>query len=88
MVYNMTMISINVADAKAHLSEYLERVQGGETVVICKRNVPIAELRPLPARLTAPRHFGGYKGQIKIHPAFFELLAEDELELWQGGGGR
>lgn len=83
----MTMIQINIADAKAHLSEYLERVQAGETIVICNRNVPIAELRRLPERPPARRTFGGYKGQITIHPGFFAPLADDELDEW-GGGAR
>ncbi len=87
MIYNMTMIQINIADAKAHLSEYLDRVQAGETVVICNRNVPIAELRRLPERPPARRKFGGYKGRIKIHPGFFAPLADDELDAW-GGGSR
>lgn len=43
------MININISEVKSKLSRYLERVAGGETVVICKRNVPIAELRPLAA---------------------------------------
>jgi prevent-host-death family protein len=43
----MTMNVINVNDAKAHLSAYLERVERGETIVICRRNQPVAELRPV-----------------------------------------
>lgn len=85
MVYNMTMIQINIADAKAHLSEYLDRVQAGEAVVICKRNVPVAELRRVAERPPARREFGGYKGQVRIHPEFFAPLPEDELDLWDGG---
>lgn len=84
MGYFMTMIQVNIADAKAHLSEYIERVQDGEVVLICKRNVPIAELRRLPERPPARRKFGGYKGQIAIHEAFFEPLPDEELNLWDG----
>ena len=39
------MIHINIGAVKSKLSRYLERVAEGETVVICKRNLPIAELR-------------------------------------------
>ncbi|MBI5438635.1 MAG: type II toxin-antitoxin system prevent-host-death family antitoxin [Nitrosomonadales bacterium] len=42
------MISLNINKAKAHLSKYLHAVESGETVVLCRRNVPIAEIRPLP----------------------------------------
>ena len=78
------MIQINIAEAKARLSEYLERVQGGETVMICKGNVPIAELRPLAGRTATPRRFGGYKGKITIRPEFFDSLQDDEIALWEG----
>ena len=44
MVMIMTIIVINIHEAKAKLSEYLDAVAGGETVIICKRNRPIAEL--------------------------------------------
>ena len=44
------MIRVNVAEAKAHLSRYLESVERGETVVLCRRNVPVAEIRALPKR--------------------------------------
>ena len=36
------MIRVNTHEAKMHLSRYLDRVMAGETVVICRRNVPIS----------------------------------------------
>ena len=42
------MIRVNIHQAKTHLSRYAKRVQAGETVILCDRNKPIAELRPLP----------------------------------------
>jgi prevent-host-death family protein len=41
------MPNVNIRELKANLSAYVERAEAGETVVVCKRNVPIAELRPL-----------------------------------------
>ena len=40
--------ALTVANLKDHLSEVLERVERGESVVIRRRNLSIAELRPLP----------------------------------------
>ncbi len=34
-------------EAKTHLSKYARRVKAGETILLCERNVPFAELRPL-----------------------------------------
>lgn len=38
------MKTANVAEFKKHLSSYLELVEQGETVEICRRNVPVARL--------------------------------------------
>ena len=50
MVENMTMFKVNIHEAKARLSEFLEAVERASGS-ICKRNRPIAELRAIaPAR--------------------------------------
>jgi prevent-host-death family protein len=36
--------SINLADAKAHLSELVERASVGESVVITRRGKPVAQI--------------------------------------------
>ncbi|QQV78644.1 type II toxin-antitoxin system prevent-host-death family antitoxin [Sphingomonas aliaeris] len=41
------MDSINLADAKSHLSEIIDRVEAGESIEITRRGKPAAELRPL-----------------------------------------
>ena len=79
------MIRVNVAEAKAHLSRYLESVERGETVVLCRRNVPIAEIRALPRRPPAPRPVGIDRGMI-VPAAFFEPLPDDLLAAFEGGG--
>ena len=38
------MYTINVADAKAHLSELLGRIESGEEIVITRRGKPVARL--------------------------------------------
>ena len=38
------MDSINLADAKAHLSELIDRVEKGETIEILRRGKPVARL--------------------------------------------
>jgi prevent-host-death family protein len=40
------MESINLADAKAHLSAIVDRVESGETVDIIRRGKPAARLSP------------------------------------------
>jgi prevent-host-death family protein len=41
------MKRVKVSELKAKLSGYLAAVRAGETVVVCDRNTPIAQLVPL-----------------------------------------
>jgi prevent-host-death family protein len=81
----MTMIVVNINEAKAKLSEYLEAVGKGERVVICKRNQPVAELRAVEQKRTTPRPIGLAKGKIKILPSFFDPLPDDWLDEIENG---
>lgn len=81
----MTMIVINIHEAKAKLSEYLDAVANGERVVICKRNHPVAELRAVEQKRTQPRPIGGAKGQVSIPPSFFEPMPDEFLDAFESG---
>ena len=41
------MTNVNLYEFKSHFSDYARRVKEGETVILCERNVPIAEIRPI-----------------------------------------
>jgi len=84
LVHNMIMIKINVHEAKTHLSKYLARVERGESIVLCKRNVPIAEIRPLPRPATRKRPIGFMKGRFTVPPSFFEPLPDEILDAFEG----
>ena len=77
------MIKVNIADAKAHFSRYLESVENGETVLVCRRNVPVAELRPVPKRPARTRPVGIDRGMV-IPASFFEPLPDDLLDAFEG----
>ena len=72
------MIQININEAKSKLSKYTRLVKSGETVILCDRNKPFAEIRPLDRRGSAPRVFGMSKGMFRLGPEFFE--ADKEIE--------
>ena len=78
------MIRINIAEAKTHLSKHLLRVEAGETIIICRRNVPIAEIRGLPRPLSEPRPVGTDPG-MEVPASFFEPLPDELLDLFEGG---
>ncbi|NVM22966.1 MAG: type II toxin-antitoxin system Phd/YefM family antitoxin [Desulfobacterales bacterium] len=68
------MIRINIHEAKTHLSRYLKQLAKGEVILLCKRNVPIAEIRPIPQDRKSRRPIGLSKGQFEVPPEFFEPL--------------
>lgn len=85
MVKNMTMKKVNIYEAKAKLSEFVEAVELGERVVICRRNQPVAELvRAVPSRKAA-RPVGTARGVLQVPKAFFDPLPEDVLDSFYPG---
>ncbi len=62
---------ININEAKAHLSEYARRVQKGEVIILCNRNKPFAEIRPIePEKESGNRPFGLAKGKLHLPDDF------------------
>jgi antitoxin (DNA-binding transcriptional repressor) of toxin-antitoxin stability system len=77
------MIRLNIHEAKTHLSKHLEKLKQGEVIVLCRRNTPIAEIRPIALARSNPRPIGLAKG-FKVPRSFFEPLPEEVLESFQG----
>jgi antitoxin (DNA-binding transcriptional repressor) of toxin-antitoxin stability system len=75
------MFKANINDVKTHLSDYLER---RETIVICRRNVPIAEIRMLAPVSNEMRPIGLAKGAFVVPPAFFEALPDELVDALSG----
>jgi len=63
------MISVNVHEAKTHLSRLLERVAAGEEIIISKAGKPVAKLSPL-SKAQTDRVPGLDKGLFKIPEDF------------------
>jgi len=82
----MTMIRINIHEAKTHLSRHLGRLAAGETILLCRRNVPIAEIRPLPGHPGKPRPVGLAHGKLKVPASFFRPLPRAVLDAFEGRG--
>lgn len=74
--------TVNVHEAKTHLSRLLERVHAGEEIILAKSGKAYARLVPI--RDEAPyRQPGRLKGHVG--EAFFEPLPEAELRAWEAG---
>ena len=81
----MVMIMVNIYEAKAKLSEYIEAATKGERYVICRHNQPVAELRPVEPVRTGRRDLTPmYPGATFTTAAFFEPLSDEDLAAWEG----
>jgi prevent-host-death family protein len=68
--------SVNVYQAKTHLSQLLDRAAAGEEIVIARAGRPIARLVPLADSPSRRRSPGGWRGQVRISDDFDGLPAE------------
>src|SRR5262245_51861777 len=85
----MVMIMVNIYEAKAKLSEYVEAAGRGERVVICRHNRPVAELRSVEQAHAGARDLTPmFPGATFTPPAFFEPLSTEELDAWEGAADR
>ncbi|MDB4474662.1 type II toxin-antitoxin system Phd/YefM family antitoxin [Opitutaceae bacterium] len=76
------MLQINIHEAKTHLSRYAKRVRAGETIELCDRNKPFAQISPLPDESQTPLKFGTAKGQFEVPVDFDDSLPEFENDFY------
>ncbi len=84
------MLQLNINEVKTHLSATLTKVEQGETVIICKRNKPIAEIRPIrkPRKKKRPLGLMGKKyPDFKVPDDINDPLPDDILALFTGEKG-
>jgi len=73
-------VSVNIHEAKTHLSRLLEQVAAGERVVISKAGSPVEDLVPHRASTVT---FGGLKGEIAYDDGAFGI-DPDIQEMFYG----
>ena len=76
------MSTVNIHDAKTHLSRLLEDVANGEEVVIAKAGRPVARIVPFDRGVK--RKLGALDGQIKIPDDFDAPLPDRMLDAFEG----
>lgn len=63
------MKTVNIHEAKTHLSRLIEDVSAGEEVIIARNGKPVARLLPVTAR-SRPRRPGQWRGKVRIGAEF------------------
>lgn len=72
------MGTVNIHDAKTHLSKLIERAVAGEDVIIAKAGKPLVRLTALEPPPRKSR-IGFLKGQVTV-PDDFDTMFQEEIE--------
>ena len=77
-----TMKTVNMHEAKTHLSRLVDRVAKGEKIIIGKAGKPVALLSPYEPD-SSPRTPGSLKGRVWVSDNFDDSN-EEIAELFEG----
>jgi prevent-host-death family protein len=80
------METVNIHEAKTHLSRLVEEVAAGAEIVISKNGVPRAKLVPLDS--SRKLKFGVMKGKLRYPDDFDAPLPDDVIALFEGRSRR
>jgi prevent-host-death family protein len=72
------MRTVNIHEAKTHLSRLFEAAAKGEPFIIAKAAKPLVKVVPVDAP-TAPKRFDFMKGQFTV-PDDFDTMDQEEIE--------
>jgi antitoxin (DNA-binding transcriptional repressor) of toxin-antitoxin stability system len=76
---------VNLTDARKNFSKLIRAAERGGIVTICRRGVPVADLRATTAARKRPK-LGTLRGKIKIFdPNWWQPMTDDEVEDFLAG---
>ncbi|HXY47884.1 MAG TPA: type II toxin-antitoxin system prevent-host-death family antitoxin [Terriglobales bacterium] len=80
------MKTVNIHEAKTHLSRLVEEASKGESFIIAKAGKPVVKVMPLDAPTRSQvRRLGFMAGQISV-PDDFDRMGQAEIAGLFGGG--
>jgi prevent-host-death family protein len=77
----MVSALVNLEQAKEQISSLLDRVRGGEEIVISDAGGPVARIVPID-RSRQPRRPGSAKGKVQIAPDFDAPLPDEIIDAF------
>ena len=81
----MPMKTINIHEAKTHLSRLLEEAVNGEPFIIAKAGKPMVVVTSLTSPAKAPpQRLGFMKGQFQVPDDFDEMGDEEIADMFEG----
>jgi len=77
------MTTVNIHEAKTHLSRLVDEVAAGAEIIIAKAGKPMARLVPITAPIRKKR-LGQLKGKIEVSDDFNAPLDDETLSSFEG----
>jgi prevent-host-death family protein len=77
------MTTVNIHEAKTHLSRLVDEVAAGAEIIIAKAGKPMARLAPISTPIRQKR-LGLLKGRIKVPDDFNAPLDDEILSAFEG----
>jgi prevent-host-death family protein len=77
------MTTVNIHEAKTHLSRLVDEVAAGAEIIIAKAGKPMARLAPISTPIRKKR-LGLLKGKIKVPDDFNAPLDDEALSAFEG----
>lgn len=71
-------ITVNIHEAKTHLSRLLKEIDAGNEIILAKSGKPVAKIVPLDYK--SPRVPGIAKGEVGLE--ILDPLPDSELDEW------
>ncbi len=76
-VYTLVMKTVNISELKARLSAHIQLVRGGEEVVVCDRNRPVARIVPCP-----PEDYSEQERRLIVRGVLQPALRKRSFQAW------
>ena len=79
-------MKVSVVEAKNKLPELIKKVEDGESITICRRGVPVADLVRTSKSHEKRPQFGTLRGKIVINdPDWWKPMTDEEVEAFLEG---
>lgn len=79
------MQTVNIHEAKTHLSRFVDQAAAGEEILIARAGKPVARLVSLVATKSKPRTLGLGKGRFTLPEHFSSLHGAEIQRMFEGG---
>ena len=79
------MQTVNIHEAKTHLSRFVDQAASGEEILIARAGKPVARLVALAPTELKPRTLGLGKGRFTLPKNFSGLHADEIQRMFEGG---